>query len=1183
MSRVIEKNMEKMENKETILNLLKNTPVALTSAELRTRLRAKSLKLPEYEVTRVLRVLQSEEMVRLERGRWNITSTKIKTTIPTDTPQEGFRPTTNWTTPSTVSTPSEETPWTPGNSKILNRNLPPNVATNVEPKPIKFSGPWGTFRKLLNYYVDCIENDGGYEATGFLSDYGKRLIYLRQVGNWYPKVGRRWELNVPLSTHSQDFNNNASKLGEEGVLILGYPFHVWSSDEYVLVKPVFTYQLRFDFETNNLRVWCEDPWPEINLDWLTYAINNPEQQRAFLSACGLMDRGRGDEVLGDIDNIADQPDLQTLARGINYFISADQLCEKLLPSNVTSQSLQDKPRNGIYNKAVLMVGKRTRYTSSLLKELDRISKCSDEMLDKTALRFIFKAQKQIPKESKESDNQVDDNFQEKAHEGIVLDTCVLNGEQRRSVASLITEDLTVVTGPPGTGKSQVVAAAMANARLRDQTVLFTSRNHKAIDAVVERLNDRESLVARANSKDDSFNKFGFKEAVELLLRDERDHNTKERWDNVKRQFISLLDKRGQWGIEANMIQSLSDSLGYLEQQISSISEDWKSDMIAELDKEVHSFPSNDIRRLENIIGVLRFKGETVNLFTRLFWWFKSLMFCKKIKLIDQYLRKNCLSWQSATQKSGFLKLREIAIRMPLLLDAGKYCDLIKTAKLKEAELRDLPSLEVLATKINEVTEELKEITNEALGLDIVRRTGLPQEADREAFANLLSSLKRVNTPITNAALRKDTLSMLENNSPFLLNHFPLWAVTNLSIRSRIPLVNGLFELAIIDEASQCDIPSAIPILFRAKRVGVVGDPHQLSHVASIKRSRDTLLRERHEIININEQRFSYPDTSLYDLFAQTNGVNPTLLRETYRSVFDIAEYSNQNFYGGNLQVLTAADRLKIPRNMKPGIHWTEVASEIESAVRGCISPTEVDVVVDIVKKLIVENAFDGTVGIVTPFRQQTTRLIDALTPEIPLEIRDRVKLIIDTAHGFQGDERDVMIMSLCGGSTMPLGSLNFLRKDPNLMNVAVSRARAVLHIVGNKSWASNSGIPHIEKLTLPPRSPRDRYPHTKWYPHESPWEKKLFEALKSKGVEPEPQYPVLGRRLDLALVNKDKKIDIEVDGDRYHRNPDGTRKRDDVWRDIQMQGAEWKVMRFWVYQLRENMENCVNKISKAWR
>ena len=443
---------------------------------------------------------------------------------------------------------------------------------------------------------------------------------------------------------------------------------------------------------------------------------------------------------------------------------------------------------------------------------------------------------------------------------------------------------------------------------------------------------------------------------------------------------------------------------------------------------------------------------------------------------------------------------------------------------------------------------------------------------------------RIDTPITDAVLRKDTLSMLENHSPFLLKHFPLWAVTNLSIRSRIPLVSGLFDLAIIDEASQCDIPSAIPILFRANRVGVVGDPHQLSHVTKIKRSRDAQLRERHEIIHINEQRYSYPDTSLYDLFAQTNGVNPTLLRETYRSVFDIAEYSNQNFYGGSLQVLTAAERLNIPRNMKPGIHWTEVVSEIRSAgPHGCIAPAEIEKILNVVRKLIVENRFDGTVGVVTPFVQQKIRLNDALIEEIPLELRIRAQLIIDTAHGFQGDERDVMVMSLCGGPTMPAGSLGFIRQTANLMNVAVSRARAVLHVVGNKSWASKSGIPHLERLTIPPRKLRDISSRTQWYPHESPWEKKLFEALKNNGVEPEPQYPVLGRRLDLALVSKEKKIDIEVDGDRYHRNPDGTRKRDDVWRDILMRGAEWKVMRFWVYQLREDMDKCVDKILKAWR
>jgi very-short-patch-repair endonuclease len=72
--------------------------------------------------------------------------------------------------------------------------------------------------------------------------------------------------------------------------------------------------------------------------------------------------------------------------------------------------------------------------------------------------------------------------------------------------------------------------------------------------------------------------------------------------------------------------------------------------------------------------------------------------------------------------------------------------------------------------------------------------------------------------------------------------------------------------------------------------------------------------------------------------------------------------------------------------------------------------------------------------------------------------------------------------------------------------------------------------------------------------------------------------------LDLALVRQGDnpvKIDIEVDGD-CHRNPDGTRKMDDLWRDIQLQGMGWKVMRFWTYMLREDMGACVEKIKKAW-
>jgi len=60
------------------------------------------------------------------------------------------------------------------------------------------------------------------------------------------------------------------------------------------------------------------------------------------------------------------------------------------------------------------------------------------------------------------------------------------------------------------------------------------------------------------------------------------------------------------------------------------------------------------------------------------------------------------------------------------------------------------------------------------------------------------------------------------------------------------------------------------------------------------------------------------------------------------------------------------------------------------------------------------------------------------------------KFLVSTAHGFQGDERDLILFSLCGGPDMPDGAKTFLRENPNLFNVAVSRARAVLHIVGNR-------------------------------------------------------------------------------------------------------------------------------------
>lgn len=70
-----------------------------------------------------------------------------------------------------------------------------------------------------------------------------------------------------------------------------------------------------------------------------------------------------------------------------------------------------------------------------------------------------------------------------------------------------------------------------------------------------------------------------------------------------------------------------------------------------------------------------------------------------------------------------------------------------------------------------------------------------------------------------------------------------WAVTSMSAR-RFPTDPGLFDLVIIDEAGQCTIPSIVPLLFRAKRALVIGDPMQLAHICTVDTGTDAVLRAR---------------------------------------------------------------------------------------------------------------------------------------------------------------------------------------------------------------------------------------------------------------------------------------------------------------------------------------------------
>ena len=1165
-------------NDETaILEILQNELYPSSVKDVRRKLKRVGLDYPEYLILRSLRSMLSEGTLRFKAGRWMTAELFEQVQVS----QAGF-------VPKNIDGPKLST-LSQSDGEYSESDFPTEsgFTDNGQAEHISkthSSGPWGTFRKLIRYYSECIRSEEGADASGFISDLGKQYIFINGLGNWYPKTGEKWSYVIPLGPQVADFVQSLSKNADDNVVVLGYPIeavHIKKQGEpdTRILRPVFQYILDANFTKSSITLSTADAQPEISMGWMKYSFTGYSEQHHFLSSCGLLNQPRPSDEPSGFTSIDTRPDLDDLAHTLSAFMSR-KVKEPLNSRSVNAHTLPSGFKTGIYNKAVIMIGSRTKYTQTLLKELSAIGSQPDDVLEQTSLKYIFQNKVTL---------SLNNNTDSIPHEASVAEVLPLNSEQRESVSALLSDGISVVTGPPGTGKSQVIVGAIANGRFQDKSILFASRNHKAIDAVVGRAKDENGKpsIIRTNSKEDSSLKYTFRNAISDLLSSEIDLEVRGVYDRRVTKLNKLLHKRGEYSKTADHIRQLRDKIGELEEAIAWLTEEFPQDVLDGLESNYNEFSESQLSSAKQLtveISEIINGDETVSRLKAFWIW---------LRLRSQWTsaRKIYNKVSGSTDISRFPPLSQDDFSKFPGKQLEDICEFISSEQQLEpleSELKDEPELSALVNEIKELSKNIEKRAKELLSLNLNSHGGLvPGNDIQQQMASLNVALMTQNRGFENEAQKVEVEQLLRKTTPLLIENFPCWAVTNLSAGSRIPLAPGIFDISILDEASQCDIASAIPLLYRAKRAAVVGDPHQLKHVSKLSTGKDSLLRRRAGLTDLQDQRFSYRETSLYDLFAQTNSVSPHLLRETYRSCSEIAEYSNRSFYGGMLRVATDCESIKTPDGMKPGIHWTEVESSIRSAGKsGCVSEEEIAAVYKLVGTILTENNFKGTIGIVTPFRQQANRLKDRVFEgDIAYDKLSSASVVVDTAHGFQGDERDVMIFSLCSGPDMPRGSLWSVSENGNLFNVAASRARSVLHVVGNRNWARNCGVSHIAELAKSIAGTTSSSADGPWAPHESPWEEILFKALLAEGIEAIPQYPVVGRRLDMALVDQKSglKIDIEVDSDRFHRNPDGSRKKDDTWRDIYLMSMGWKVIRFWVYQLREDMDKCVSEIASAWR
>ena len=279
-----------------------------------------------------------------------------------------------------------------------------------------------------------------------------------------------------------------------------------------------------------------------------------------------------------------------------------------------------------------------------------------------------------------------------------------------------------------------------------------------------------------------------------------------------------------------------------------------------------------------------------------------------------------------------------------------------------------------------------------------------------------------------------------------LNVCRLDTVTSLSVKNAFPRTDGLFDLLVIDEASQCDVASALPLILRAKQIVIIGDPMQLRHISKVDVEEELAIKR---YLNLSAAtHLKYSEESLWDYVRDwlpwCGNDAPCVLENHYRCHPDIIGYSNNMFYRtlaiGGLNVCTP----RIDDNPQ-GVVWVDIQGRQTSPTANR-NEAEARKAVELAKKLA-QTIAGATIGIVTPFTAQAER-INAM---IPVELRDRT--IVDTVHKFQGDEKDIMIYSLVVTNNSPDSKIRWIDyKVPNLVNVAVTRAKRLLVIVGNRNY-----------------------------------------------------------------------------------------------------------------------------------
>jgi very-short-patch-repair endonuclease len=459
---------------------------------------------------------------------------------------------------------------------------------------------------------------------------------------------------------------------------------------------------------------------------------------------------------------------------------------------------------------------------------------------------------------------------------------------------------------------------------------------------------------------------------------------------------------------------------------------------------------------------------------------------------------------------------------------------------------------------------------------------------------------------------KSVRKLLEEYEHILFDIAPCWLASPEMVSNIFPLDQNMFDLVIVDEASQLAAEKALPFLYRGERIIIAGDEKQL---------------KPHDLFQIKEEENEDEEDDTIDiesllLLAKRRYASTTLAWH-YRSTWqELINFSNHAFYNGVLQV---SPNVQLKAS-KPPIEWVHCDGGLWENRSNVVEASKVgDVLYGILQDYRGKKI--PTIGIITFNDQQRNVIMDEIENrqkkdpdfdelykqvETPTSRKKDDEIFVRNIENVQGDERDIIIFSVGyakdteGKFRLQFGTLN-QDGGENRLNVAITRASEKIIVVcsidpadmnkveGTKNpgpkllkdflmyarAVSNSDENQIKQILESLSSGMNKtQQQTKYF--ESGFEELVYDKLKNLGYQVDTQVGHSNFRIDLAVVHPNDigryVLGIECDGAMFH-SAKSVRERD-VVRQQFLERRGWVIDRIWSRNWWRNPDKEIQRIKE---